>query len=283
MIFKVTQNDGLVAADGGTRRRRSIATTDAQGRAQVQWTLGGRAGAGGNRVEAYSVGFDGTAIFTATGSQGTAGKIVVDTGNDQIGAIGQPLPKPFIAVVVDEGNNRLGGVPVTFSVIGGRRRLRRSAEPDRHDHDSDGRVAATLTLGDAGRQHQQSRVGEVPVEHRLPGRVHGIGPRARRPAKTTISGVVLDNSNVPIPGVTVRAVLTKVLHVERHRGECSCRGGRPTRRGSSRPAGAGRLREADRRWIDGARCPGSYPTLDYDMVTVAGQTTPSASRFTCCR
>src|SRR5207302_6174190 len=32
------------------------------------------------------------------------------------------------------------------------------------------------------------------------------------PADTTISGVVLDNSNAPIPSVTVRAVLTNVLH-----------------------------------------------------------------------
>src|SRR6185295_6425932 len=93
-----------------------VATSDAQGRSQAHWSLGNRAGAGGNVVEAYSVGFEGTAVFTATGTQGAAGKIVVDTGNDQIGAISEPLPKPFIAVVVDEGNNRLANVPVTFTV-----------------------------------------------------------------------------------------------------------------------------------------------------------------------
>ena len=32
------------------------------------------------------------------------------------------------------------------------------------------------------------------------------------PAQTTIAGVVLDNSNVPIPGVTIRAVLTNILN-----------------------------------------------------------------------
>ena len=88
-----------------------IANTDAQGRAQVSWTLGERAGAGGNTLEAYSVGYNGTAIFTATGIQGQPGRIVIDSGNSQIGAVGQTLSKPLIAVVVDAGNNRLANVP----------------------------------------------------------------------------------------------------------------------------------------------------------------------------
>jgi hypothetical protein len=67
VIFKVTQNDGMVAA-GGPPTPSVIAMTDAQGQAQVQWTLGARAGAGANAVEAYAVGFDGTLFFTATGS-----------------------------------------------------------------------------------------------------------------------------------------------------------------------------------------------------------------------
>src|SRR5207237_7503006 len=113
VIFKVTQNNGMVSA-GSAADSSGVATTNAQGQAQVQWTLGMRAGAGGNTVEAYAVGFGGTAIFTATGTQGPfAEKIVVDTGNDQIGTIGQPLPKPLIAVVVDGGNNRLANVTVT--------------------------------------------------------------------------------------------------------------------------------------------------------------------------
>ncbi|PYR79117.1 MAG: hypothetical protein DMF86_04405 [Acidobacteria bacterium] len=73
VIFKVTQNDGLVAS-GGPPAATVIATTDAQGQARAQWTLGHRAGAGGNAVEAYSVGFDGTALFTATGQQGAGSR-----------------------------------------------------------------------------------------------------------------------------------------------------------------------------------------------------------------
>ena len=146
VIFKVTQNDGLIASTGPPAAATVVATTDGTGHARVNWTLGQRAGAGGNIVEAYAVGFEGTAIFTASGTLGVAGKIVVDTGNDQIGAIGEALPKPFIAVVVDQGNNRLGGVPVTFSVREG------GGSFGEHQtltliSDSDGRVAATLTLG----------------------------------------------------------------------------------------------------------------------------------------
>src|SRR5262249_16965498 len=61
VIFKVTQNDGMVTA-GGPSAPTVIATTNAQGQAQAQWKLGMRAGAGGNVVEAYVVGFNGTAI-----------------------------------------------------------------------------------------------------------------------------------------------------------------------------------------------------------------------------
>src|SRR5262249_12917285 len=69
VIFNVTQNDGMVNAGGGLAPT-VIATTNSQGQAQVQWKLGMRAGAGGNSVEAYVVGVNGTALFTATGTQG---------------------------------------------------------------------------------------------------------------------------------------------------------------------------------------------------------------------
>ena len=180
-----------------------IATTDAQGQAQVQWTLGMRAGAGGNTVEAYSVGFDGTAIFTATGTQGPAGKIVVDTGNDQIGAIGQPLPKPLIAVVVDDGNNRLAGVPVTFTVQAeAAAQLRLARPPSRaQPTDSDGSRCAATSDARACRKATPTTWSKprFPSNPGFPAAFTASGRAPGDPAKTTISGVVLDNSNVPIP------------------------------------------------------------------------------------
>ena len=120
VIFKVDQNNALltpVAASGTpTAAMSTTVTTDSSGMARASATLGTRAGAGGNVVEAYSVGVSGTAYFTATGTQSAASMIVVDTGNNQTGAVNQPLPSPLIAVVTDSGHNRLAGVPITFTV-----------------------------------------------------------------------------------------------------------------------------------------------------------------------
>jgi len=89
--------------------------TDAAGKAQVNYTLGNRAGAGNNVVEAYSTKAKGVATFTASATPQMAAMVNVDSGNNQFGAIGQPLVLPFVAVVTDPGYNRLGGIPVTFT------------------------------------------------------------------------------------------------------------------------------------------------------------------------
>jgi hypothetical protein len=266
VIFKVAQNDGMVVA-GGAPGSSVLATTDAQGHASAIWTLGHRAGAGGNSVEAYTVGFEGVAIFTASGTQGAAGKIVVDAGNDQIGLIAQPLPKPLIAVVVDAGNNRLGGVPVVFNVLEGGGSFDGQSSTQVVT-DSDGRAEATLTLGtqegnannfvQANFDGNQSFAASFSASGRAPG----------NPADTLISGVVLDNSNAPIPGVTVRALLTNVLHsnlgaaqtapsaVTDAQGQFSI---------AAAPVGFVKL------LVDGTTAQGNYPSLEYDMVTVSGQ------------
>ena len=46
----------------------------------------------------FAVGFAGMAIFTATAPTAEPDKINVDAGNNQTGAVGQPLAVPFIAV-----------------------------------------------------------------------------------------------------------------------------------------------------------------------------------------
>jgi len=117
VVFRVAGNDGGVAAQSGGQGKPSIVqTTDAQGRAMAAWTLGSRAGQSNNRVEATSPGVVGAALFSASGTAATPTRIVVDSGLNQSGATGELLPLPFIAVVVDAGNNRLPGVPVTFTV-----------------------------------------------------------------------------------------------------------------------------------------------------------------------
>ena len=268
VIFKVIQDDGMVNG-GGPPAPTVIVNTDPQGQAQVHWKLGMRAGAGGNSVEAYVVGVNGTALFTATGTQGPPGKIVIDTGNDQIGEVNQPLPKPLIAVVVDNGNNRLGGVSVTFTVKEGGGSF--GGQPNfTVVSDSDGRVAATPTLGFQEGNANNLIEATFPSNQSFPVAFTASGRAPGDPNKTTISGVVLDNSNVPIPGVTIRAVLTNLINSNSsiinsvasvqtdEQGQFTI---------SPAPVGFVEL------LVDGstAQRPGKFPTLDYDMVTVAGQ------------
>lgn len=268
VIFKVTQDDGMVSA-GGSPAPSAIAMTNALGQAQAQWTLGMRAGAGANSVEAYAVSFDGTAIFTATGTLGPAGKVVIDTGNNQIGEINQPLPRPLIVVVVDTGNNRLGGVPVTFKVKEGGGSF--GGQPTfTVNTDSDGRAAATLSLGFQEGNANNLIEADFPSNQSFPASFTASGRAPGPAANTTISGVVLDNSNVPIPGVTIRAVLTNAL-VANNNIVQAVAAFQTNAQGQftipQAPVGFVKL------LVDGstAQRPGVYPTLDYDMVTVAGQ------------
>jgi hypothetical protein len=269
VLFKVTQNNGLLAS-GGAPAASVATTTDTAGRAQAQWTLGLRSGAGGNTVEAYAVGFGGTAIFTGTGTQGPAATIVIDSGNNQIGVVNQALPKPLIAVVVDSGSNRLANIPVTFSVqqgggsFGGQQSVIVNS-------DSDGRVAATLTLGYQEGNANNLVVAIFPGSQSVPASFTASGRAAGDPASTTITGVVLDNSNLPIPGVTIRAVLTNLLN-----SNSSAINAAATVQSDAQgqfaisPAPVGYVKLL----VDGstAQRPGKYPSLDYDMVTISGQT-----------
>ena len=267
VIFKVSQDDGMVST-GGNFAASAIATTNAQGLAQVQWKLGMRAGAGANSVEAYSVGFAGTAIFAATGTLGPPGKIVIDTGNNQLGEINKPLPKPLIAVVVDSGNNRLGGVPVTFTVKEGGGSFNGQSSFT-VTTDSDGRAAATLTLGFQEGNANNLIEANFPSNQSFPASFTASGRAPGDVTKTTITGVVLDNSNVPIPGVTIRAVLTQVLNANLNIVQ-SVAAVQTDEQGQfsipQAPVGIVKL------LVDGstAQRPGTYPHLDYDLVTVAG-------------
>ena len=221
-------------------------------------------------MEAYAVGFAGSAIFTATGTQASAGMIVVDTGNDQIGAIGQPLPKPFIAVVVDNGHNRLAGVPVTFVVQQGGGNFDGESSFT-VETDSDGRAAATLTLGLQQGNANNLVEANFPSNQGFPAAFTASGRSPGDPAKTSISGVVLDNSNIPIPGVTIRAVLTNVLHSNVGAVQLVPAVQTDTQGQFSIPqAPVGFVKLV----VDGstATLPGTYPSLEYDVVTVAGQT-----------
>src|SRR5262249_22813587 len=143
------------------------------------------------------------AAFTASGALAAADKINLDSGNSQIGVVGQPLPRPFVAVVTDAGHNRLGGVPVTFRVVQGDGTI--AGQPESTVlSDGDGRALAVLTLGShAGVENNVVAATALG----LPDQAASFTATAREPGDplaTSISGVVLDNSNLPVPGVTLR-------------------------------------------------------------------------------
>lgn len=255
VIFEIKEGDGTIT--NGTTARAVLATTNAQGQAEVQWTLGTHAGAGNQRVEAHAVGFAGRAIITASAEGGPATQIVADNGNQQVGPVGQPLPRPLAVVVTDEGHNRLPNVPVTFSVETGGGSF--NGQPSLLvNTDMNGSAFAVLTLG------VEEGADNNVVKATFPGNT-GLSVQFRAsaqipgdPAATRVSGVVLDNTNRPIEGVTVSIPDTTLVTQSNVQGQFVL---------EPAPVGHIHLR------ADGitAQRPGTWPTLEFELVTIAGR------------
>ncbi len=264
VVFKVTGNNGTV--NGAPA---AAVNTDSNGQAQVAWTLGTRSGAGINTVQASSVLASASANFSATASTGSPALVVVDSGDAQSGVAGQPLPFPLVAVVTDAGSNRVANVPVTFSVVAGGGNLG-GLQSQIINTDSDGRVLAVLTLG------PQAGNGNNAVQVSFPGYA-GSAPAFTasakipgNPANTTITGAVLDNGGAPIPGVTMRLFLANQGNLNN----------------LPQQIGTPVITDAQGQFLiplsasgffklmaDGSTATGSssYPTLEYDIVPVPGQ------------
>ncbi|GAG46234.1 unnamed protein product, partial [marine sediment metagenome] len=104
--------------------------------------------------------------------------------------------------VIDSGNNRLGDIPVTFDVVRGGGSLD-GATSTTVEPDSDGRALAILTLGPGegfdNNAVQASFAGNLGV----PATFVASAQTAGDPADTSVSGVVLDNADLPVPGVSL--------------------------------------------------------------------------------
>ena len=278
IVFRFISQDGTVSPSGtpGSGLSAVAINTDAQGLARAYLKLGSRAGAGNNLVEASATGVASTADFSASATPGSPNLMVVDSGNNQTGVVGQPLPLPFIAIVTDANNNRLAGVPVTFEVKGGNGGFGSTTSNTapsttvQTTSDSDGRVAATLSLGPD--QGVNNNIVEVsfPGNSGYPAAFAATGLVPGPADQTRISGVVLDNSNNPIPGVTMR-----LLNINQGNFSNIPQTVAPTVRADAQgqfvmtgvPVGVFKL------MADGgtATRSGVWPTLDFDMITVSGQ------------
>jgi hypothetical protein len=255
VLFSVRGSNG--ALDGG--RRNLAVASDASGQAQVHLTLGTRAGAGNQVVEASAVGFAGPAVFVASALPGAPAQIVVDSGDQQLGVAGQALPRPLVAAVVDAGANRLAGIAATFRVVKGAGHFANGLPTVSVASDSDGRLIVPFVTD--ATEAVAGNVVEAGIDA-LPG-----GPRtsfaastlaAGDPAQTAVSGVVLDNSNLPVAGVTLRIRDTPVLAATDAQGLFRIA-----------PAPAGTLKLI----VDGSTAarPGAWPDLEFDVTTVPGR------------
>ncbi len=269
VIFKVTGSDGTLSPSSSGASSAAVAvTTDATGKAQAFWTLGQRSGAGINTVQVSSALAIGPANFTATAVTGNPSQIVVDSGNGQTGVLGQALPFPFVAAVVDSGHNRVANVAVTFTVKQGGGSFA-GATSQVVNTDSNGRAIAVLTVGLQEGFDNNVVEASFPGNTGFPAAFSASAKAPGNPANTTISGVVLDNSNNPIPGATIRLFQTN----QGNNNNLPVQIGTPvqtTAQGTflipSAPVGSFKL------MADGTTATNStsYPTLEYDIVTVAG-------------
>jgi hypothetical protein len=255
VVFKVLQNDGALSTNTNSGRILAV-NTNTNGHAAVQFTLGSWAGAGNNQVEAMATGFVGEARFSVSALPSGPNTIVVDSGNNQTGATGQPLPKPFVAAVIDRGSNRLGGVPVTFRVLQGEGNFNGQAEVTLPT-DSDGRVAATLTLGATAGFDNNLVQATFPNSPGQAAVFVASGKAVGDLAETKISGVVLDNSDLPVAGVTLHVEGTSLTTQSDAQGQFVLQ-----------PAPVGKVLLV----ADGATAqrPGTWPKLEYELVTIAG-------------
>lgn len=254
VYFSVAVNNGSVAA-GALAGRQITVVTDAQGDATATWTLGTRAGVANQRVDVTAAGYR-KAQFFASGTIGSPARIVVDMGNNQFGVTSERLPRPLVVAVVDAGGNRLNDVPVTFSVTdgGGSFDGQRSVVIRT---DSDGRAWTAPTLGASAGADNNIFWAFVPGVA-APAVFNASSSAAGPAAETKVSGVVLDNTSTPVPGVTMRIEGTSLVTQTDAQGQFLLQ-----------PAPIGYVRLI----ADGstAQRPGTWPSLEFATYTNSGQ------------
>lgn len=200
VTFTVTRSDGEVEVLPSEGNSLSV-LTDKKGNAAVLFKIGSRAGVGINQVTATSPGFMGQALFTATSVNDQPAFIHPVIGEHQRGVIGQHAPQPFQVIVSDRMGNPLANVPVLFDVLAGGGNIGNEAKVTQETN-SDGKATVVVTLG------EQEGIDNNVVSANFTGNkgspvvFHSSGLVPGPAAQTTVTGVVLDNTNTPVKGAT---------------------------------------------------------------------------------
>ncbi len=256
--FQVTRNNGTVRVSPSAEPERLLQVpTDGAGRAAAWFTLGDTSGQGTNRVVASALGVTGEVEFCATGLAAAPDKVLMTAGDNQRGGVGQPLPMPLEALVVDKDGNPIEGVEVAFEVVKGTGTLDGQTRLLRHTG-IDGLVRAVLTLGVQPGINNNVVAATFEGFAGLPATFTASALTPGDPAETRFSGVVLDNAHTPIPGATVRIDGTSVESLTGAQGEFLLTGV---------PVGHVHLIVDPRL----SPRPEVFPPLAFETVTVAGQ------------
>ncbi|HEX9759166.1 MAG TPA: carboxypeptidase-like regulatory domain-containing protein [Nitrospiria bacterium] len=253
VTFNVIRNNGYF--DGGPRK--VTLNSDSLGRAQVTWTLGTYAGAGENRAEVTAMGISAKALFTATGVAGTAALIHPVNFSVFRGEAGNALPEPMQVIVSDEKGNPVQGVSVTFTVVNGDGLVNNQTQIDVLSN-SDGKAHVTWVLGPEEGITNNKVEATFPNNPGLPVTFVASGVIPGNPEDTSFSGIVLSNTEEPIPGVEVSVLNTPLETQTDDQGQFRLTGV---------PVGAIHL------IVDGttATIPGTWPTLEFQVNTVSGR------------
>src|SRR3989304_8152620 len=110
----------------------------------------------------------------------------------------------MVAYVTDEGHNPLENVSVIFKAVEGGGVFTNGLDTITVNSDSDGRATTAFILGPTAGNDSNIVEATFSGNTRSPASFTFTGLIPGNPGDTKISGVVLDNSNNPIPNVTMR-------------------------------------------------------------------------------
>ena len=258
VTFTVARTDGVVKAFPDEGRSVSVVSDD-RGQASAIFQLGTRTGAGNNQVSVTSPGFVGELMFCASATVGPPVHInpAAVMGETFVGIVGSPLSMPFVVIVLDAGGNPVSGVPVTFAAQGGGH-LGEGRTTVTMPTDSDGKAAVTLTLSEQPGISNNIVAAAFENMEGVPVVFKATGVASGPAAQTRVSGVVLDNTDHPVPNATAKIVGTPLQATTNDHGQFSI---------GSAPVGTITL------IVDGRTStrPETFPFLAFQMMTIAGQ------------
>ena len=214
---RVTDSSGAAVADvpvawtapDGGALQALASRTDSLGEAWARWTLARRAGTQRARVQVGNPRTMPPFTVTATALPGAATAVAIESGADQVGAVGATLARPIVARVTDRDGNAAAGATLRATAVSG------SIPETLLVADPRGRVALRWTLGrQAGPQWLDLRPGEgAPL--RVGARAHPLEPAnvvpggaprsatAGRAVPGSLVFTVTDAYGNPIPDVLV--------------------------------------------------------------------------------